>query len=265
MTTTGRMSNSELSLSITNLIQNIFDNNIKTIFDEHKREIDELKDTIVDLKNMITNLTNLKVNDTKSYANALSKNIEQSINKSSIAKTISNKIAIEINLNKKLLIFGLSQDEQANTLMKDLGVDEKAYSKQKIITDNGNLIVKICLNDSITVKELLSTFSKHPDRHTQYDNISLRPDLSYDERLKRIILPIGANALPGNIRCVFNNSTQSYELKNYKIDNEKYIIDLNTTITYSDTDYSNWKKTYNSNKQSKSNNSNKHTPDQVSK
>ena len=130
------MSNSELSLSITNLIQNIFDNNIKTIFDEHKREIDELKDTIVDLKNMITDITNLKVNDTKSYANALSKNIEQSINKSSIAKTISNKIAIEINLNKKLLIFGLSQDEQANTLMKDLGVDEKAYSKQKIITDN---------------------------------------------------------------------------------------------------------------------------------
>ena len=119
MTTTG-MSNSELSLSITNLIQNIFDNNIKTIFDEHKREIDELKDTIVDLKNMITDLTNLKVNHTKSYANALFKNIEQSINKSSIAKTISNKIAIEINLNKKLLIFGLSQEEQANTLMKDL-------------------------------------------------------------------------------------------------------------------------------------------------
>ena len=222
MTTTGRMSNSELSLSITNLIQNIFDNNIKTIFDEHKREIDELKDTFVDLQNMITNLTNLKVNDTKSYANALSKNIEQSINKSSIAKTISNKIAIEINLNKKLLIFGLSQDEQANTLMKDLGVDEKAYSKQKIITDNGNLIVKICLNDSITVKELLSTFSKHPDRHTQYDNISLRPELSYDERLKRIILLIGANALSGNTRCVFNNSTLSYELKNYKIDNDKH-------------------------------------------
>ena len=214
---------------------------------------------------MITDITNLKVNDTKSYANALSKNIEQSINKSSIAKTISNKIAIEINLNKKLLIFGLSQDEQANTLMKDLGVDEKAYSKQKIITDNGNLIVKICLNDSITVKELLSTFSKHPDRHTQYDNISLRPDLSYDECLKCIILPIGANALTGNIRCVFNNSTLSYELKNYKIDNDKYIIDWNTTITYSDTDYSNWIKTYNSNKQSKSNNSNKHTPDQVSK
>ena len=38
MTTTGRMSNSELSLSITNLIQNIFENNIKTIFDEHKRK-----------------------------------------------------------------------------------------------------------------------------------------------------------------------------------------------------------------------------------
>ena len=43
------------------------------------------------------------------------------------------------------------------------------------------------------------------------------------------------------------------------------IIDWNTTITYSETDYSNWKKTYNSNKQSKSNISNKHTPDQVSK
>ena len=176
--------------------------------------------SIIDLTNMITDLTNLKVNDTKSYANALSKNIEQSINKSSIAKTISNKIAIEINVNRKLLIFGLSQDEQANTLIKDLGVDEKAYSKLNIITDNGNLIVKICLNDSITVKELLNTFSKHPQRHTQYDNISLRPDLSYDERLKRIILPIGANALPGNIRCVFKNSTLSYELKNYKIDND---------------------------------------------
>ena len=45
--------------------------------------------------------------------------------------------------------------------------------------------------------------------------------------------------IPGNIRCVFNNSTLSYELKNYKIDNDKYIIDWNTTITYSDTDYSN--------------------------
>ena len=59
MRITGSMSNLELSLSITNLMHNIVDNNINIIFDEHKREIGELKDTIVDLKKMITDLTNL--------------------------------------------------------------------------------------------------------------------------------------------------------------------------------------------------------------
>ena len=211
MLTYGRMSNIEVSLSINNFIQNIFDNNIKTIFDEHKREIGELKDTIVDLQNMITDLTNLKVNYTKSYANASSKNIEQSINKSSIAKTISNKISIDINLNNFFFIFGVSQDEQVNTLMKDLGLDEKSYIKLKIITDNRNLIFKIRISYVIhryTVNELLNTYSTLAQRHTQYGNIFLRPDLSYrifyrytytttyttacvyiyDERLKRIIL-----------------------------------------------------------------------------
>ena len=70
--------------------------------------------------------------------------------------------------------------------------------------------------------------------------------------------------MPGNVCCVFNNRTLSYELKNYKTDNDKYIIDRNTTITYSDTEYSNWQKTYNINNKSKSNNINKQMPDQVS-
>ena len=74
--------------------------------------------------------------------------------------------------------------------MKDPGLDEQAYTKLKTNTNNGNLIFKICLSDSITMKELLNTFWILPLRHTKHGNICLGPDLYYDERIKRIILPI---------------------------------------------------------------------------
>ena len=93
------------------------------------------------------------------------------------------------------------------------------------ISISSGFIYKINLNTNHhNVQSILNTFINLSDRITNYPNIFLRPDQSYGDRSKRNILTIGADLIPGNIKCVFNLRTLNYELIYFSLDNDKVII-----------------------------------------
>ena len=111
----------------------------------------------------------------------------------------------------------------------------------KISISSGS-IYKINLNTNHhNVQSIVSAFINLPDKNTNYPNIFLRPDQSYDDRTKRNILTIGADLIPGNIKFVFNLLTLNYELKYFTLDNDNVMIDWKSSVDYTNSDFTKWK------------------------
>ena len=72
---TNRMTNLELSESITNYIKELFDNDIKSVLEENNKIINELKHT-----EQIANLNTIDINDNvKTYADIVNTELENNI------------------------------------------------------------------------------------------------------------------------------------------------------------------------------------------
>ena len=50
-------------------------------------------------------------------------------------------------------------------------------------------------------------------------------------------MTIGADLIPGNIKCVFNLRTLNYELKYFYLDNDKVMIDWKSSVDYTNSDF----------------------------
>ena len=65
----------------------------------------------------------------------------------------------------------------------------------------------------------------------------MRPDLSFDECVKRPILNIGAENMTKYTRCIFNNRKSQYELRYIVTNDDITYIDWKISVSYSDADY----------------------------
>ena len=54
---------------------------------------------------------------------------------------------------------------------------------------------------------IIKAFNILRKKSDTYSNVYIKPDQSYDDRIKSKILTIGVTNKPGNIKCVFNNNT----------------------------------------------------------
>ena len=60
---------------------------------------------------------------------------------------------------------------------------------------------------------------------------------------------------PGNIKCVFNNHTLTYELRTFSLNDERIVIECNYIIEYTISDYNKWKLLLDNNNKSSYNSS----------
>ena len=81
-----------------------------------------------------------------------------------------------------------------------------------------------------------------------YSKVYLRPNQSYEDRLKRKILSNGESLKPGIIKCVFNIRTLNYELQLFSLNNNRVVIDWTSNVDYSTTEYNKWKSSIDNNK-----------------
>ena len=82
-------------------------------------------------------------------------------------------------------------------------------------------------NNYLNVVSILKSFSILRKNNDVYSNLYIRPDQSYDDRVKRRILTSGASNKPGNMKCVFNNHTLNYELRTFSLNDERIVIEWN--------------------------------------
>ena len=138
-------------------------------------------------------------------------------------------------------MYGIKEDGLLDCLLNYLNININIANINKISISSGS-IYKINLNTNHhNFQSILSAFINLSDRITNYPNIFLRPDQSNDDRTKRNILTIGADLIPGNIKCVFNLRTLNYELKYFSLDNDKVMIDWKSSVDYTNSDFTKWK------------------------
>ena len=158
-----------------------------------------------------------------------------------LAKSISKEIKINSDKNRNIIFYNISSENILNEILDDLNMSSHFIGKIKLNTKNFEAY-KVTMDDVIT-PYLYSEFYNLPNRVDKYPKVFLRPDLSFDERVKRPILTIGAENMTKHTRCIFNNRTSQYELR-YIVtnDDDTSYIDWKTSVSYSDADYLRWSK-----------------------
>ena len=111
-----------------------------------------------------------------------------------LANSISKQITIDFNRNKSIVIYNLDYDDVLNTLLNDLDLSQSVISKQKLNTNNIGAYT-INLRDNIPTNIIINNFYKLDNRSSEYHNIFIRPDLSYKDRARRLILNIGYKSI----------------------------------------------------------------------
>lgn len=76
------------------------------------------------------------------------------------------------------------------------------------------------------------------EKHIKYPKVFIRPNQSYDDRLKRRVLIADAKMIPGNIRYVFNIRNLENELRSFTMEDDKMLIDWTSEVKYSDDQFS---------------------------
>ena len=79
------------------------------------------------------------------------------------------------------------------------------------------------------------------NKNTDYSNIFVRPDISYEYRLKRRIIITEVNNKPCNWKFVFNFRTSDYKVRYFSIKVYNVMIDCNYELKFSDTEFANGK------------------------
>ena len=142
-----------------------------------------------------------------------------------MAKSISKEITISTNIRKCFIVYEIKEDGLLDYLYNDVNINMNIANINKISISSGS-IYKINLNTNHhNVQSILIAFINLSDRITNYPNIFLRLDQSYNDITKRNILTIGSDLMPGNIKCIFNLRTLNYERKYFSLDNNKVLID----------------------------------------
>ena len=146
-------------------------------------------------------------------------------------------------MSKCFIIFGIKDETTINKLLSDLKIDMNNANISNIVLNNG-VLYKINLNNNpYTIQSLMKSFINVRNNNIDlYSKVFLRPDQSYEDRLKRKLL--------------FNIRTLNYELKLFSLNNNRVVIDWNSNVDYSTTEYNKWKSSIDNNQKTYNINSN---------
>ena len=160
-------------------------------------------------------------------------------------------------MSKCFIIIGIKDETTINKLLSDLKIDMNNANISNIVLNNG-VLYKINLNNNpYTIQSLMKSFiNVRKNNIDLYSKVFLRPDQSYEDRLKCKILFNGASLKPGNIKCIFNIRTLNYELKLFSLNNNRVVIDWTSNVDYSTTEYNKWKSSIDNNQKTYNTNSN---------
>ena len=107
-----------------------------------------------------------------------------------LAKSISKEIKINSDKNRNIIFYYISSENILNEILDDFNMSSNFIGKIKLNTKNVEAY-KVTMDDVIT-PYLYSEFYHLPNRVDKYPKVFFRPDISFDERVKRPILTIGA-------------------------------------------------------------------------
>ena len=157
-----------------------------------------------------------------------------------LAKSISKKITINSDKNTNIICYNISFENIINEILDDFNMSSHFIGKINLNTNNIEAY-KVTMDDVITPYLYSELYNLH-NRVDKYPKVLLRPDLSFDERVKRPILTIGDEHMTKHTICIFNNRTSQYELRYIVTSDDISYIDWKIFVSYSDVDYLRWSK-----------------------
>ena len=233
--------------TLTDTINNLVESNNTLIKSNGDMKV-EYSNLLESNNSLIKSNDNMKVsNDKISAYDTNKKTYADSLNIKSLAK----QITLETERSRSLVIFNVDNIDKLDNLLCDINITSKNVTKQKLNTKNIDSY-KITFKSAPSSNHILD-FHKLPDRNAKYSNIFIRPDMSYQDREKRLILNIGAKTINNQCKCIFNINTLQYELRNSINNGDTTKIDWKNDVNYTDVQFKKWSKQLNTSIKSKVN------------